>query len=661
MVLVCVTGGGNLSFGAIRHRFRGRDDLIDSGDRSKEESVESNVEIKGQVPTLGVQADTRAPSRMRKRKLRSSDEGVDFRQKQVRVRKSRVEDSSSLVTIFEDLVLDEDKTLERKEDPELAVRSKVIGDANVKATKGDDASVQVELWDQRLCDGLETPIPLTDEVRSAADVLRRWFLSSHVRRVTRSSFFGWLHERPSFRPCGIGLDQVVQLSGVLTKELSSLTAPTVYEWSEFGKAYYIDWWEARFKAHRKDLAAGRDVILRLSRASWWNWDDGSRPVHWKWPKWYEQVIRDGLPVWFKRSPDFWKRPQPKGRDAKQHELIKKKLGKVRDRRYVVPGEVNSLTSFFAVPKGEDDIRMVYDGTKSGLNDAIWVPRFSLPTVNSMLRAVESKTFMADFDIGECFLNFVLHESMQALCGIDLSHFFGSNSGGRKVLWERWARAAMGLKSSPYQAVQAVLVAKERVLGNRSDADNAYRWDVVRLNLPGSKEYDPTLPWVSKIRIDDGEIACDLFIYVDDGRVTAPTEDECWKATRQAASILNELDIQEAARKRRWGSRKPGAWAGSIVETMESGVYVMVDQEKWSKSRRYIGEILHELQSSKEGSLDFKALEKKRGFLIYVTRTYPSMVPYLKGIHLTLDGWRSFRDEDGWKLLLAEREKVTRGT
>eukprot|EP00980_Cylindrotheca_fusiformis_P026854 scaffold17689_cov87-Cylindrotheca_fusiformis.AAC.1 len=157
--------------------------------------------------------------------------------------------------------------------------------------------------------------------------------------------------------------------------------------------------------------------------------------------------------------------------------------------------------------------MVYDGTKSGLNNAIWVPRFSLPTVNSMLRAVDSKTFMADFDIGECFLNFVLHESMQALCGIDLSHFFGANSGGRKILWERWARAAMGLKSSPYQAVQAVLVAKETVLGDRTDSDNAYCWDVVRLNLPGSKEYDPTLPWVSKIRIDDGEIGCVRSFYL----------------------------------------------------------------------------------------------------------------------------------------------------
>eukprot|EP00980_Cylindrotheca_fusiformis_P031012 scaffold25703_cov171-Cylindrotheca_fusiformis.AAC.1 len=26
-----------------------------------------------------------------------------------------------------------------------------------------------------------------------------------------------------------------------------------------------------------------------------------------------------------------------------------------------------------------------------------------------------------------------------------------------------------------------------------------------------------------------------------------------------------------------------------------------------------------------------------------------MVPYLKGIHLTLDGWRKFRDDEGWKL------------
>jgi hypothetical protein len=44
----------------------------------------------------------------------------------------------------------------------------------------------------------------------------------------------------------------------------------------------------------------------------------------------------------------------------------------------------------------------------------------------------------------------------------------------------------------------------------------------------------------------------------------------------------------------------------------------------------------------------KTLERQRGFLVYVTHTYPSLVPYLKGIHLTLDSWRPWRDSDGWK-------------
>jgi hypothetical protein len=70
--------------------------------------------------------------------------------------------------------------------------------------------------------------------------------------------------------------------------------------------------------------------------------------------------------------------------------------------------VESLTSFFEVEKGEDDIRLVYDGSVSGLNLTIWVPRFFLPTVRTHLRAVDKNTYMADVDIGEMFLNFILH-------------------------------------------------------------------------------------------------------------------------------------------------------------------------------------------------------------------------------------------------------------
>jgi hypothetical protein len=52
-------------------------------------------------------------------------------------------------------------------------------------------------------------------------------------------------------------------------------------------------------------------------------------------------------------------------------------------------------------------------------------------------------------------------------------------------------------------------------------------------------------------------------------------------------------------------------------------------------------------------LSRKRLEQIRGFLIYVTRTYPCMVPYLIGLHLTIDGWRGNRDEGGWRLALSK--------
>ena len=48
-------------------------------------------------------------------------------------------------------------------------------------------------------------------------------------------------------------------------------------------------------------------------------------------------------------------------------------------------------------------------------------------------------------------------------------------------------------------------------------------------------------------------------------------------------------------------------------------------------------------------LDHKQLERDRGFLIYLSRTYRSMCPYLHGIHLNLDSWRKGRDNEGWNL------------
>jgi hypothetical protein len=54
----------------------------------------------------------------------------------------------------------------------------------------------------------------------------------------------------------------------------------------------------------------------------------------------------------------------------------------------------------AVAKGEDDIIMVYDASKCGLNDVIWSPTFGLPTVNTLFRALNKDSFMGDIALGK---------------------------------------------------------------------------------------------------------------------------------------------------------------------------------------------------------------------------------------------------------------------
>jgi hypothetical protein len=168
--------------------------------------------------------------------------------------------------------------------------------------------------------------------------------------------------------------------------------------------------------------------------------------------------------------------------------------------------------------------------------------------------------------------------MQDLYGVDLTEFFrevDSKSGQRQLLCEKWVRCPMGLKSLPYQVVQAIIVAKQVILGERLDAKNVFGWDEVQMNLPGSAEYNPSLLWVSKIRVDDGNIAANLFIYVDDVRITGNSAKECDAAAQRAVSVANDLWVQDAPRKQRFGEQEAGAWAGSVVGTDGQGVFVTV--------------------------------------------------------------------------------------
>jgi hypothetical protein len=183
------------------------------------------------------------------------------------------------------------------------------------------------------------------------------------------------------------------------------------ERSRVGLAGYQEWWKERVTTCTRDLAAGMEELERAAWSTWWGWDDGSRPFHWRWPEEDHERIRDGIKVHLQHDPPCYRVPQ---RDTKDPDIKAKvigKLTKVRLRRYIGPGFVVSLAASFHVPKGEDDLCLVYDGSVSGLNDAMWMPRFVLPTLNTHLRSVEAGTFLADIDVGKMFLNFILHMSV----------------------------------------------------------------------------------------------------------------------------------------------------------------------------------------------------------------------------------------------------------
>jgi hypothetical protein len=151
--------------------------------------------------------------------------------------------------------------------------------------------------------------------------------------------------------------------------------------------------------------------------------------------------------------------------------------------------VASLTQFFAVAKGDEDIRMVYNGTSSGLNAHLLCPWLALATINTMLRALEPGTFMGDLDVGDMFLNFILEARCSCLAGVDLSKYI-QELGGNPSHWARWGRCGMGCRPSPYQTTQAIGWAKEMMMGDHLDATDVFKWSSVRLNLPGLPNYDP---------------------------------------------------------------------------------------------------------------------------------------------------------------------------
>jgi hypothetical protein len=219
--------------------------------------------------------------------------------------------------------------------------------------------------------------------------------------------------------------------------------------------------------------------------------------------------KQGVKVMFTcKGPSAKQRQPPLMPDKK--EVLRKKIKKFVERKYIVPpaGKITSLIKYFAVPKGLNDWRIVFHAGANKLNDCVWAPLFCLPTMNSLLHIMDEETLMQDMDIGEMFLNFQLHPNTVKFAAVDLGPLdFTFNECLHR--WMCWSKNLMGFRSLPYNSIRMYLITEEIIQGDRCDPTNAFQWNTIRLNLPGTKEYKPSDAWLSKHRTD-GSLASNLY-------------------------------------------------------------------------------------------------------------------------------------------------------
>ena len=95
-------------------------------------------------------------------------------------------------------------------------------------------------------------------------------------------------------------------------------------------------------------------------------------------------------------------------------------------------------------------------------------------------------------------------------------------------------------------------------------------------------------------------------------------------------MLSFLGILEENRKRTMPIKSLGEWDGTFVDGSNGNTTALVSSKKWKGGQEIISRVQKE--QKERGNLDHKSLECDRGFLIYLSRTYLMMTPYLKGIH-----------------------------
>jgi hypothetical protein len=257
-----------------------------------------------------------------------------------------------------------------------------------------------------------------------------------------------------------------------------------------------------------DVKRGMAVLGQIVRSTWWEWTNGSSLLFWQWSGAEQiQAACDGRCIYVLGSPSCVKRGKPVQFDPLFKSLVTAKVPTMVDHTYLEHESASSLLNYFAVPKGDSDIRVVYDGTLSGLNNALWCPNFFLPMARHAGELLNYSSWLADMDFGEFFHNFHMDARIQKHAGVDVSSLpllCRSCNLQSEVIKFRWARLFMGMRPSPYNAAWHYYWAEEFARGDPLTPSNPMGYDSIVLNLPGSSSYDPNQP---KVMIEWPEMHC----------------------------------------------------------------------------------------------------------------------------------------------------------
>jgi hypothetical protein len=243
-------------------------------------------------------------------------------------------------------------------------RVELHGDAAVKLAKEDGAEVPVFIWNDRVASVLRATGAggLEEGHLRALGLLRRAAHCWWVRAVVSSWWAYWR----------------------CFKERIWLAEPA--HWREVG-------------------TAGALTVSHAAQSDFWEWLNGSGIFFWRWPEEHQRDLALGLAPQRTSEPHASRLKQVKLGVDKTRDQLLEKIIKLEQQGYLSPGEPLSLLNYFVVPKGESDIRTVFDGTKSGLNQVLFSNWYPLPQVDALLCCLEEGYFCSDNDVGEQFYNF----------------------------------------------------------------------------------------------------------------------------------------------------------------------------------------------------------------------------------------------------------------